>query len=150
MLVRLLDLPAPSPAPEGFLLRRPLAAESGIVTDWIRAHFHRGWADEITPALHAMPARLILAQQSNQIFGFAAWNVTAPGFFGPLGVARSARGHGLGRALLHAALDGLRSEGYVYAVIGDASNPDFYARNCDALSLPDRGSSIYDNMLIDD
>ena len=132
------------------MLRRPLAAESGITIAWVRRHFHRGWADEISPAFHRMPAGLMLAQRGNQIFGFAAWNVTAPGFFGPLGVAKSERGQGLGRALLLAALDGLRAEGHVYAFIGDAADQDFYARTCGALPLPGGGASIYDNMLRDD
>ena len=72
------------------------------------------------------------------------------GVFGPLGVAKSARGQGLGRALLLAALDGLRAEGHVYAFIGDAADQDFYARTCGALPLPGGGASIYDNMLRDD
>jgi GNAT superfamily N-acetyltransferase len=40
------------------------------------------------------------------------------GFFGPAGVAESARGFGLGKALLMKALEALREIGHAYAIIG--------------------------------
>ena len=63
----------------------------------------------------------------------------AVGIFGPLGVAERARGRGLGRALLHAGMFGLRERGYRQALV-PAVSPElvpFYERNANARVVED-------------
>ncbi len=147
LLVRLLDLPARPALDAGIIIRRPLAAESGLIADWVTTNFHRGWADEIAPAFARQPISLFTAQRENTLLGFAAYSVTAPGFFGPTGVATTARRQGIGAALVWAAMDALRHLGHVYAFIGDSADDAFYARTCGATPLPGTGTSLYAHML---
>ena len=51
------------------------------------------------------------------MIGFAAYETTRRGFFGPTGVAPSERGKHIGKALLLASLWGLREMGYAQAVV---------------------------------
>ncbi|MEX0969324.1 MAG: GNAT family N-acetyltransferase [Paracoccaceae bacterium] len=147
LLVRLLDLPSAPRCAEDIIIRRPLAAESGLIADWISANFHRGWADETAPAFARQPIALFTAQRGNDLLGFAAYNVTAPGFFGPTGVAKAARRQGIGAALVWACMDALRHLGHVYAFIGDSADDAFYARILGATPLPGAGISLYAHML---
>ncbi len=54
------------------------------------------------------------------------------GFFGPTGVDESARGKGIGHALLLKTLLDMRDQGYGYAIIGGAGPVDFYQRSVGA------------------
>jgi len=81
------------------------------------------------------------------LLGFAAYNVTAPGFFGPTGVALSARRNGIGAALVWSCMEAMRHLGHVYAFIGDSAVDAFYARTCGAIPVPGSGTSVYQHML---
>jgi predicted N-acetyltransferase YhbS len=54
--------------------------------------------------------------------------------FGPTGVLESARGKGIGTALLIAALRGLKEMGYAYGVIGGVGPVQFLRKGCRAQS----------------
>jgi hypothetical protein len=60
--------------------------------------------------------------------GFACYDVTCRGYFGPTGVLESERGKGIGTHRLIRPLSGLRELGYAYAIIGAAGPVDFYAK----------------------
>jgi len=81
------------------------------------------------------------------VIGFAAYECTARGFFGPTGVAERHRSKGIGEALLLAALHGLREMGYVYAVIGAAGPVDFYEKKVGAVVIPFGNSGFYGDSL---
>jgi GNAT superfamily N-acetyltransferase len=86
-----------------------------------------------------------------ELLGFACWDATALGFFGPTGVAEEARGTGIGNALLQSCLHAMREQGYGYAIIGSASKNalDFYRKTLPASSQFLEGSKpgVYKNML---
>jgi len=67
--------------------------------------------------------------------------------FGPTGVLQSARGKGIGKALLLACLWSLREMGYVYAIIGAAGPVRFYQKTVGAIIIPDSEPGIYTDML---
>lgn len=143
ILVMLYRLP-PCPAlPDGVVLRHPLPHERSILRMWINRQFSMGWGDEFDTAFRQQPASAWVLQRGGDILGFACYDVTARGFFGPVGVKESEQGQGFGRILLLASLHALRELGYAYAIIGSAGPVDFYLRTLPAMRIPDSHPGIY-------
>jgi predicted N-acetyltransferase YhbS len=69
------------------------------------------------------------------------------GFFGPTGVAESARGLGIGKALLMLSLEALRESGHAYAIIGGVGPREFYAKACGAIEIPGSDPGVYGDLL---
>jgi len=147
MLVHLLKLPEQKPALQGITIRRAQPFELTPVRQFIEQHFSIGWADEATVGFSNKPVSVFLATQEGKILGFAAYETTRRGFFGPTGVAESQRGKGLGAALLIASLQGLRDMGYAYAIIGGAGPTDFYTKAVGAIPIENSTPGIYTDML---
>jgi len=152
MLVRLYDLPDAAElyrdvAAAGVTLRRARAFEKHSVAAFAREHFSAKWASEIEVALSRQPVACFIATRDKQILGFACFDTTMRGFFGPTGVAESARGLGLGKALLFKALEALRELGYAYAVIGGVGPREFYAKACGAVEIAGSDPGIYGDLL---
>jgi GNAT superfamily N-acetyltransferase len=151
LIVRLYDLPELAATDRvraaGITIRRALPPERHVVLDWIEQHFSLPWVSEAALALSQQPPTLYLALRDNRIFGFACYDGTAKGFFGPTGVDAAARGQGIGEALLIATLKGMREAGYAYAVIGDAGPAGFYRKRLDAFEIPGSRPGIYAGML---
>jgi GNAT superfamily N-acetyltransferase len=151
MLVRLYDLPSLQEAlaviaTRGLSIRRALSPEKALVTAWVHAHFPTSVA-EAEIACCRLPIACFIAVRDEQIRGFACYDATAPNFFGPEGVADDERGHGLGRALLLAALHAQREQGYAYAIIGGVGPAEFYARCVGAVPISGSTPGIYAGML---
>src|SRR3712207_5867951 len=148
MLVNLLRLPPleaglAAVRDAGVEVRRARPFESGAVGEFVRQNFSRAWADEISVGYANKPCTVFVATRARALVGFAAYECTARGFFGPTGVVEGERGRGVGRALLLASLWGLREMGYVYGVIGGVGPADFYARAVGATLIPDSAPGIY-------
>jgi GNAT superfamily N-acetyltransferase len=152
-LVRLYDLPhvesEAKVAAAGIVVRRAIGPELHVILDWIGKHFSRGWVSEATVALTQLPSTCWIAVKDGQILGFACHDATTKGFFGPTGVLESARGQGIGEALLMATLKGMREAGYGYAVIGDPGPVAFYQKRLDATAIPKSKPGVYAGMLRD-
>ena len=93
------------------------------------------------------PVSVYIATIQREIVGFAAYECTRRGFFGPTGVVEAAHHRGIGTALLLASLWGLREMGYVYGIIGAAGPVDFYQRTVGAIIIPDSEPGIYVDLL---
>jgi predicted N-acetyltransferase YhbS len=148
MLVNLLLLPPVEPALEelraaGVIVRRAQPWELTQVREFVRDNFKQAWADEISGGLVRQPSTVFVALRDGRLVGFAAYECTRRNFFGPTGVVESERGRGVGRALLLAALGGLRELGYAYAVIGGVGPVAFYERAVGARLIPDSSPGIY-------
>ena len=148
LLVNLLRLPPPGEASEalralGLVVRRAQPWESTRVREFVTENFSRAWADEISVGLVRQPVTIFVALREGRLVGFAAYECTRRNFFGPTGVIEGERGRGLGRALLLAALGGLRELGYAYAVIGGVGPAEFYERAVGARLIPDSSPGIY-------
>lgn len=124
MLVKLYDLP-PVPAVDGVTVRRALAPEMRMVVEWVAAQFGSGWAGECEVSFSRLPVACFIAVHDGRLAGFASYEATARGVFGPLGVAEAMRGRGIARALTLAALHDMRGQGYAYAVIGGVGEDNF-------------------------
>jgi len=152
MLVRLYDLPESASlyadvATQGVTLRRARAFEKHTVVAFVATHFSEKWVSEVEVAMTRQPITCFIATKEKQILGFACYETTQRGFFGPTGVAESARGIGLGKALLFKALEGLRDIGYAYGIIGGVGPKDFYAKVCGATEIPGSDPGTYIDLL---
>lgn len=152
MLVKLYELPDLAPAitrqqAAGITIRHAIPPEKHIVADWVRQVFGRPWASETEIAFSHHPVSCFIAVEAETLIGFACYNATYKGFFGPTGVTEDKRGHGTGAALLLACLHALYAEGFGYGIIGAAGPQDFYARTVGAVAIPDSWPGIYRGML---
>lgn len=148
MLVPLYRLPPVPGLPEGIAIRPALPFESRILLEFVARHFSPKWVDECTVALAARPARVLIATEGKRLLGFACYDVTCRGFFGPTGVDPEARGKGLGKALLLAALHRLRDDGFAYGIIGQAGPVEFYQQVCGAVAIPASDEGVFARALV--
>jgi hypothetical protein len=137
MLVRLYTLPEVTALLAdlrrgGIEVRLAYPAEKAIVVDWVLGRFSRGWASECEVAFGQSPVSCYLAIDGKNISGFACYDATRKGMFGPEGVGEEYRGRGIGKALLLSCLYAMELAGYAYAVIGWVGPTQFYAKTVGA------------------
>jgi GNAT superfamily N-acetyltransferase len=152
MLVKLYDLPdnwhfPAKKAARRVTLRKPLGPEKHLVVDWVRENFSDAWASEADMAMSNRPVTCFIACQRQTLIGFACYDATALGFFGPGGVAERYRGKGIGKALLLACLLDMKLKGYGYAIIGDVGPAEFYRKAIGAVEIPNSTPGLYKDML---
>jgi GNAT superfamily N-acetyltransferase len=152
MLVKLYNLPLDfsfiaEQAKAGVVIRKPIGPEKHLAIDWIGQHFSDAWASEFDMSMTAFPPTCWIATQTKQLVGFACFDATGLGFFGPTGVHPDKRGRGIGKALLLACLLEMKLKGYGYAVIGSVGPAAFYEKCCGAVAIPDSAPSVWYDML---
>jgi len=133
--------------PADIKIKRAIAPEKHIITSWVRENFSAAWADECEIALSNTPTKCFIAYTGNEIIGFACYDATAIGFFGPIGVLDKYRKTGIGKALLLKALTAMKYAGYAYAIIGWAGPVDFFKKNCKATIIENSDKSVYEDIL---
>ncbi|MCN4143501.1 MAG: GNAT family N-acetyltransferase [Thiohalomonas sp.] len=94
---------------QGIEIRKPIGPEKHHLLQWVEDNFSSGWASELDTALSNRPVSYFIAQHKTSILGFACYDATALGFFGPLGVIQSERGKGIGKTLTKACLMDMQS-----------------------------------------
>ncbi|MCK7582595.1 MAG: GNAT family N-acetyltransferase [Chromatiales bacterium] len=107
----------------------------------------RGWASECDVAFANRPISCHIATESGAIRGFACYDSTGRGLFGPIGVALEARGRGIGRGLLLSCLHAMSAAGYAYAVVAGVEAAEFYQRTVGATEIPGSTPGIYRDRL---
>ena len=152
LLVNLLNLPDLESFVEGLNhvgvgIRRAQPFEITPVREFIKNNFSVAWADEISVGFANKPITVFIATRDTRVIGFAGYECTRKAFFGPTGVAENERGRGIGKALLMAALCGLRELGYVYGIIGAAGPVEFYRDAVGAIVIPNSEPGIYTDLL---
>lgn len=130
-------------------IRKPIGPEKHIIINWVSDHFGAGWASETDVALCNKPGTCFVAVKDAKIIGFACYDATALGFFGPIGVAKSHRKKGTGKALMTACLLDMKLKGYGYAIVGAVKDTDFYKNAVGAIEIPDSAPGIYKAIVID-
>ncbi len=151
MLVKLYDLPDSSPTYQrvqaaGVELRRADPWDRERYRRFVEEAFGPLWAVEADLAYRQSPITAFLAEREGLIAGFAAYECTRRGFFGPTGVQQSERGHGIGAALLFRCLESMRDMGYAYAIIGGVGPAEFYQKLCGAFIIPGSEVGVYGSL----
>ena len=162
LLVILYEIPSAQPdidalAEKNIVIRRPIGPENWGVIAWIKKHFGDGWASEAENAFFRSPKSIYIAIRENkdengnitpEMLGFACYDATVKGFFGPTGVAVEERGQGIGKALLLACLNAMKEEGYGYGIIGSAGPVKFYEKTCGATVIEGSDPGVYRGMYL--
>ena len=145
LLVRLYDLDrfAPVASPEAVTVRRAMPYEKSAVVAVAASRFNREWADQAEVTFSRQPPACMIATHAGEVVGFACWDATARGFFGPVGVDPAQRSKGVGAALTRRVLEDMRAAGYGYAIIGGAGSIEFYVRTCGAMEIPGSTPGLY-------
>lgn len=149
LLVKLYDLPDAQAAmasveAAGFLIKRPLSPERKFVVDWVGEHFSQRWASEVEMAFSGHPITCFVALDAeSRLAGFACYDTSFRGFFGPTGVIESSRGKGVGTALLLRTLTAMEDVGYAYAIIGYSGANEYYQKTVGAIPIEDSEPGPY-------
>ena len=156
LLVKLYDLP-PLPAAHPSRsesadksdsgIRRARAPEREAVLEFVKTTFGSGWRGECALAFGSHPITCFIATEGDQVTGFACYDATFRGFFGPIGIAESSRGKGIGTALTHTCLHAMHEAGYAYAVIGATKKIDYFRKIARATEIPDSWPGAYIDLI---
>ncbi len=150
LLVNLYDIPEIPQLQDGIKIKRACPTDISKIIQFVRDEFCEGWANECSRALHNSPVSCFIAVKDKKIIGFACYDATAKGFFGPIGLLKTERGNKTGSALLLSCLHAMRNDGYAYAVVGWAGDAfPFYKKAANAIMIPNWSpiKSIYSNMI---
>ena len=152
MLVRLYDLDFSKSQKEIFegelRIIRVLAPDNTRVVSFVRDHFGEGWACECEKALRNNPATCFVAIVDKAMAGFACYDATARGYFGPTGVVGQYRRKGIGKALLLSCLMDMWDHDYGYAIIGWTDEAvEFYRKAVGATVIEGSTPGIYKRLI---
>ena len=133
---------------EDITIERIFPTDFGMLDDFIGKHFSSGWQNEVKAGLYQPNPTVIVAVKNHQIIGFAGYDCSAKGYFGPTGVDPLFQKQGIGTALLLVTLKAMRDAGYGYAVIGGVSEElvTFYSKHLKLVKF-EREHSVYDRMI---
>lgn len=151
MLVRLYDLPDASlyyrrAEEAGVAVRRADPWDHARYRRFVEGTFGELWAVEADLAYRQSPITAFVAEREGRIVGFAAYECTRRGFFGPTGVQPDERGRGIGGALLFRSLESMREMGYAYAIIGGVGPREYYEKVCGAFVIPGSEVGVYGSL----
>lgn len=146
MIAPLLSLPPSGPfvdaaRRQGITVRRAKVWEAPAVRRFIEERLVPLWAEEAAVAFAHQPVSCFVAFDGMTIVGFAVYECTYRGLFGPIGVDAAYRGRGIGAGLLMRCLEAMREMGYIYAVIGQAGPREFFEKVCGAIAVPEHWPS---------
>ncbi len=127
----------------GITIRKPIGPEKHLIVQWVSDNFSSAWAGETDAAFANRPRSCFVAIKQALIVGFACYDATALGFFGPIGVDRRHRRKGTGTALLMACLLDMKLKGYGYAIVGAVKDTDFYINTVGAQEIAGSTPGIY-------
>mgnify|MGYP002513549219 CR=1 FL=1 len=95
-------------------------------------------------------SKCFIATENGKMLGFACYDSSAKGFFGPIGVAEERRGKNIGQALLVRTLNAMKEYGYGYAIIGGVSEAEQFYRKTVGAEFIQGGNpenSVYSNLI---
>jgi predicted N-acetyltransferase YhbS len=147
MLARLYAIPDAGPyearvAEAGYDVRRAEPWDRKAMGEFAK-QFGEHWPVEADRAYNHTPITAYVAVKGAEIVGFAVYECTRRGYFGPMGVLESLRGSGVGALLLIRCLESMREMGYGYAVIGGVGPVEFYEKVCSATVIPGSEIGVY-------
>lgn len=132
---------------KGIYIKCAIGPEKRLLEEWCRINFTEHAASEVSVAMSRLPVGVFVAVRDNKPIGYACYDATAKGFFGPTGVLKEFRGMGIGKALLLTTLEAMYQNGYAYGIIGSVGPKEFYMKTCGAFEIPESTPGIYKNLL---
>ncbi len=128
-------------------IKRVLSTDSDHVVEFILKHFSPRWASEAKTGLYKPQSSCFIAVDQQKIVGFACYDATAKGFFGPMGVDGDYRKKGIGASLIIHCLEAMYFDGYAYAIIGGVSGETqpFYHHVCGSTPI-ENSRKLYSRM----
>lgn len=149
MIANLTILPPVPALGAGVSVRRLYPGDTDKLLEFIRNNFDEVWVNEVRYAAVQNPPACFIAVENSTLLGFACYDASAKGFFGPIGVTEVSRGKGVGKALLIRTMEAMREAGYGYAIVGWTDVDDFYRKAVGAEYIPGGTpeNSVYSRMI---
>lgn len=149
MIVNLNNLPELE-IKEGIKIKRAFAGDKEEILSFVAKHFSKNWIAEAEHALMDNPSKCFIATENGKLVGFACYDSSAKGFFGPIGVDPQCQGKGVGKSLLVRTLNAMKEFGYWYAIIGWVTDAEqFYRKTVGAVFIKGGNpeNSVYSNLI---
>lgn len=133
---------------EEIVINRILSPNADNLISFVNESFNSNWASEIKSALYKDNPSCFIAVHQNNIVGFACFDATAKGYFGPTGVSEKYRGQNIGQVLLLTTLNAMKESGYGYAIIGSVGSNviPFYSKYLNVIESSSK-PNIYNRMI---
>lgn len=152
MLVKLYELPDYSNIisdlkSDNIKISRAMSPDKYQILEWIENNSSIYAKGEASVCFSNKPISLFVASKGNQIIGYACYNATKLGFFGPTRVFDTFQGKGIGKALLYVSLLSMQNEGYGYAIIGGVGPKEFYKKSVNAIEIPNSNPGVYKDFI---
>jgi N-acetylglutamate synthase-like GNAT family acetyltransferase len=149
MIASLQNLPEVQVA-DGIKIKRAFVGEKDDILEFVESKFGKHWRGEVEHALMQESQKCFIATENGKLIGFACYDATAKGFFGPIGIDPDKRGGNVGKALLVRTLSAMREYGYAYAIIGWVKSAEMFYRktvNAEFIKGGNPENSIYANLI---
>lgn len=120
-------------AKDGIICRRLRADERQRLCEWMDADgFSKGWQYQVMHAADQDPIGVFIAEQGEQILGFASYDSVRPRWFGPMGTSEKQRHGGIGSITFLKCLQSMKEVGYDICEIGAVGPLYFYSKVANA------------------
>lgn len=149
MIVGLYNLPDIK-VNENIKIKRAFVGDKDIILDFVGKHFQKNWVYEVEHSLMEEVSKCFIATENGKVIGFACYDSSAKGFFGPIGVEPTKRDEKIGQALLVRTLSAMKEYGYAYAIIGWVSEAEMFYRKTVGAEFIKGGNpenSVYSNLV---
>lgn len=149
MVVGLYNLPT-AEADTSIKIKRAFVGDKEAILAFVQENFQKSWVYEVEHSLMQEVSKCFIATENGKVVGFACYDASAKGFFGPIGVDPKQRKKDIGKALLIRTLNAMREYGYGYAIIGWVSEAEgFYRRTVGAEYIKGGNpeNSVYSNLV---
>lgn len=132
-------------------IKRAFPGDKAKILAFVKDNFSESWIYEAEHAILSDVPKCFIATVDGKVIGFACFDSSAKGFFGPIGVDPSMRGKKIGEALLIRTLNAMKEYGYWYAIIGWVSDAENFYRKTVGAEFIQNGTpenSVYSNLII--
>ena len=149
MIVNLTNLPEMS-INSKVKIKRAFVGDKETILEFVESNFQKNWVYEVEHALMGDVSKCFIATEEGKLIGFACYDSSSKGFFGPIGVLEERRKENIGQALLIRTLNAMKEYGYGYAIIGWVSDAEQFYRKTVGAEFIKGGNpenSIYSNLV---